>query len=141
MHDEYTELDQLLHEEDFVKHKLRDEQRFWPVLSSLLTSNYRHDYFPSTGQFVLRMPSVLLEAITTSVIEEILRQLRSIAGTEGLSAGFAQAIEHGGSVHIVFDDPELARMSLMTCFDVPEHNILALSSRYLIHRREGPWYD
>jgi hypothetical protein len=52
------------------------------------------------------MPSALLEAITISVIEEILRQLRSIAGMEGLSAGFAQAIEHGGLVHIVFDDPE-----------------------------------
>lgn len=52
------------------------------------------------------MPSVLLEAITTSVIEEILRQLRSTAGREGLSAGFAQAVEHGGSVHIVFDDSE-----------------------------------
>jgi hypothetical protein len=106
MHDEYTELDQLLHEEGFMKHKLRYEQRFRPVLSSLLTSNYRNDYFPSTEQFVLRMPSVLHEAITTSVIGEILRQLRSIAGREGLSAGFAQAIEHGGSVHIVFNDLE-----------------------------------
>jgi hypothetical protein len=55
------------------------------------------------------MPSVLHEAITSSIVKEILHQLNLITGGKDTSANFAREIEHGGSAHIDFADSEYGR--------------------------------
>jgi hypothetical protein len=74
-------------------------------LFDLLTLKYGYDYFPSIKQFVLRMPSVLHESVSSEVIAEILHQLKSIASYEDASAKFAQNIMPSGSGEVKFPDP------------------------------------
>jgi hypothetical protein len=64
----------------------------------------RSDYFPSADLFVLRMPSLLHESITSSIVDNIKRQLDSISKGAGSAADFARSIRYTGSATIMFDD-------------------------------------
>ncbi len=67
-----------------------------------MTSSF--DYFPSASLFVLRMPSVLHEEFKSSIVDDIVQQLRSVAEGTGRASEFARRIKHGGSATITFDD-------------------------------------
>lgn len=69
----------------------------------------RFDYFPSASLFVLRMPSVLHEEFKSSIVDDIVQQLRSIAKEKGPASEFARRIKHGGSATITFSDSEYGR--------------------------------
>jgi hypothetical protein len=69
----------------------------------------RFDYFPSASLFVLRMPSVLHEEFKSSIVDDIVQQLRSIAKERGPASEFARRIKHGGSATITFSDSGYGR--------------------------------
>jgi hypothetical protein len=75
-------------------------------LFDLLTLKYRYDYFPSIKQFVLRMASVLHEAVSGQIVREIQRQLDLIASHDDASANFIRDIIPCGSAKVTFPDPE-----------------------------------
>jgi hypothetical protein len=76
------------------------------ALFDSLILKHGYDYFPSSKQFVLRMPSVIHEAVIRSVVEGIQRQLGSIAGRKDASAKFAQNIKDCGSPRLTFPDSD-----------------------------------
>jgi hypothetical protein len=55
------------------------------------------------------MPGLLHEQLASSIVEDILRQLSSIASGRGLVTQFARRIRLTGSPTITFDDPEFGR--------------------------------
>ena len=69
----------------------------------------RFDYFPSASLFVLRMPSLLHEAIKAKIVRDIESQLLSISNGVNPASAFAKSIEHGGSASINLSDPEYGR--------------------------------
>lgn len=102
----YQLLKERLRTDDFVEDKLR-YCGGTPVDGAQFTDiHVRSDYFPSANLFVLRMPSLLHETICSSIVEEILRQLRSRASEVCPPAEFIRRIKHCGSASIKFNDPE-----------------------------------
>jgi hypothetical protein len=55
------------------------------------------------------MPSVLHEEFKSSIVDEIVQQLRLIAKGNGRASEFARRIKHGGSATITFSDPGYGR--------------------------------
>lgn len=55
------------------------------------------------------MPSVLHEEFKSSIVDDIVQQLRSIAKERGPASEFARRIKHGGSATITFSDPAYGR--------------------------------
>ncbi|KAH8812494.1 hypothetical protein F5884DRAFT_785557 [Xylogone sp. PMI_703] len=82
-------------------HSLRDYVRY----------KLRYDYFPSSNRFILRMPIAVHEMVKINIIEELQRQLRSIAEGDNQSAEFARALSLRGSTTIKFKDPEYGEHS------------------------------
>jgi hypothetical protein len=72
-----------------------------------MTSSF--DYFPLASLFVIRMPSVLHEEFKSSIVDDIVQQLRSVAKGNGRASEFARCIKHGGSATITFSDPGYGR--------------------------------
>ena len=66
-----------------------------------LTDMTRIDYFPSKETLVLRMPSALHEAFKSSIVDEIVQQLRSMTyrnrGRDGLTS---RCIKEAGLVNV-----------------------------------------
>ena len=86
----------------------------------------RFDYFPSADLFVLRMPSVLHEDFKSSIVDDIVQQLRSIAKGNGRASEFARRIKHGGSATISFSDSEYRRHELDALFRHREAQFLGV---------------
>lgn len=69
----------------------------------------RSNYFPSATLSVLRMPSLLHEAITSSIFDDMKRQLDSMSKGAGSAAAFARSIRCTWSATITFDDPDFGK--------------------------------
>jgi hypothetical protein len=70
------------------------------------------------------MPSVLHEAVISSVVGDIKEQLRSRATGLGAVAKFIQNIKHTGSASIKSDDPDFGRHD-------PDASFKHLEAQYL----------
>jgi len=70
----------------------------------LIWGPYRYDFFPAAKRFVLRMPTGVHETFLNEVVDDLKRQLASIASRP--SAGFAQNIKAHRSTTISFGDSE-----------------------------------
>jgi hypothetical protein len=55
------------------------------------------------------MPSVLHEEFKSSIVDDIVQQLRLIAEGNGPASEFARRIKHGGSATVTFSDPGYGR--------------------------------
>ena len=55
------------------------------------------------------MPSVLHEEFKSSIVDDIIQQLRSVTKGNSRASEFARRIKHGGSATITFSDPGYGR--------------------------------
>ncbi|OAA33951.1 hypothetical protein NOR_08744 [Metarhizium rileyi] len=69
----------------------------------------QHDFIPSAGRLVLRIPTQLNEWVISSVVKEVSRQLRVIGAGDGASAAFARAVVSRGSPTLDFTDTGYGR--------------------------------
>ncbi|KIX08396.1 uncharacterized protein Z518_03052 [Rhinocladiella mackenziei CBS 650.93] len=99
---EFEHFEQHYQEDGFVQHKLR------------------YDYFPSAHLFVLRMACSVHEYLASSVVVDILQQLRVIARRADSTGEFVKKI---GSAAITFNDPTLSKHS-------PDGSFRHIEARY-----------
>ncbi|KAL0930285.1 uncharacterized protein CTRU02_212489 [Colletotrichum truncatum] len=78
------------------------EQR--PSLSRLIEDKVRWDYDPASGLITLRMPAPVHDIFSTSVANEIYKQLQDIAARPDKDGAFAGQIINGGSSRILLQE-------------------------------------
>ncbi|KAK1520014.1 hypothetical protein CABS01_16555 [Colletotrichum abscissum] len=73
-------------------------------LSQYLEDKARLDYESATGDFTLRMPAPVHDVFSTSVANEIYKQLRHVAERNNTDGAFADNIISGGSSRILLEE-------------------------------------
>ncbi|OAQ59075.1 hypothetical protein VFPPC_12275 [Pochonia chlamydosporia 170] len=78
-------------------------------LRGYVNQDLRHDFIPSVGRLVFRMPTYLHEWVISSVVEEVSRQLRVIGAGDSAAAAFARAVVARGSPTLDFTETGFGR--------------------------------